>query len=407
MLDLLWLLLPVAAGSGYLTALKQNKKSKKKSAKTINSYNQQYIKGLNLVLNDDTDKAVDVLIDILSVDQDTVETHMALGSLFRRRGEVERALRIHQNVIARPNLCPEQRLEALIELGYDYLCAGVLDRSENIFKDIITHNPGNIKALKYLLDIYQRQKDWQSAIEAAKLLQKQCHISYSNNIAHYYCELTNIKIVQKNYEDADYYIKQALKYKPDSTRASLLIADLYIERAQIKKGIKIYFSLLHKNNKYLDIVLPKLIYNYNKYYFNNDSYLIRILDDLAETNPNILVINQVVEYLLSKKGYEYTWHILTRSIYTAASTRLLKNFVELIGAHHFKYRKDYETILNSLNKLLATQKNYHCKNCGFSYRQLLWLCPSCKNWDTLYNINAIYETGCLTSDVKSIEDSIV
>lgn len=388
MIDLLWLLLPVAACSGWMAANKKNITTKyfdKDNSNNNFKFNQKYISGLNFVLNDETDKAIDVFLELFSVDNDTVETHMALGSLFRRRGEVERALRVHQNIIARPSLCSQQRLSGMLELGYDYLCAGVLDRAENIFKDIIKHYPYNPIALKHLLDIYQRQRDWYSAIEIALLLQKNTHHRYAKNIAHYYCELAQIKREQGSYNDANFYVRQALKFQDDSIRANLLLANLYITNEQIKKGLKIYYNLVESNQGYLDIVLPLLITTSIRY--NYDSNLTRFIGDLARNNLRVLTIPEVIMFLLETKGYEYTWQQVAQASEDNTTLNLLFSLIKMIGESGFVEQNNYFLLNNCVTRLLAQSKNYSCSNCGFIYSELLWLCPSCKSWDTVQHVD--------------------
>lgn len=389
MAELLWLLLPVAACSGYLAALKStgakifNKSKQNQEFK----FNQKYIKGLNCILNEETDKAVDIFIDLFSVDHDTVETHMALGSLFRRRGEVERALRIHQNVIARPNLCSEQRLNGMIELGYDYLCAGVLDRAENIFKDIIKQYPHNITSLKYLLNIYHQQREWLSAIDIALLLQKYSTNRFDKNIAHYYCELAEQKNEYGHTNDAYFYNRQALKYQSDNVRANLLLAILSICNSQVKKGLRIYINLAETSSKYLDIILPLLINTYNQYYSSKNNEVLSFIEVLSIKKPQVLAIKEVVYLLFDNKGYEYTKSLLAKSVANSSKLRILHNLLELIGTQSFVDSNHFRIFYNSIENLLSDQKNYLCNNCGFTFRELLWSCPSCKNWDTIFHID--------------------
>lgn len=384
MVELFWLLLPVAAGSGYYAAAKNLNKKIKNKPSTFN-YNHNYIKGLNYVLNDDTDKAIDVFIDLLSLDQDTVETHMALASLFRRRGEVERAIRIHQNIIARPNLSSQQRLDGLIELGYDYLCLGVLDRAENIFNDIVKQHPNNKQVLHYLLDIYQQQSEWMQAVEIAKLLNKYNYSYYSNNIAQYYTELANIKLEHSNVDEAYYFITQALKYNPDNIRANLVLADICIKKGQVKKSIKTYINI-SRNNKHLEVILPKLITTDIQFSVQSN-YVINTITQLVNSDPRLLNIPSVLEFLLDRCGFEYTWGMLTSSVNGPVKINLVSSILELIGSNGFKQHSDYELIKTCLDNFEVTLKKYKCNNCGFYTNELLWLCPSCRKWDSISNIN--------------------
>ena len=390
MIELFWLLLPVAACSGWMAGSKNNRLSLTRNPKLPKdfTFNQQYIKGLNLILNEQTDKAVDVFIDLFSVDNDTVETHLALGSLFRRRGEVERALRVHQNVIARPNLCPAQRLNGMLELGYDYLYAGVLDRAENIFNDILKQDPKNISALQYLLDIYQQQRDWQAAINIALLLKKHSFgkypNKYTNNIAQYYCELTILAKEKCEYNDATAYNREALKYQDKNLRANLILADLCLLNDQVKKGLSIYFDIANLHKNYLDIILPLLI-NAHLKHAGDTQNLITFIEKLIVTTPQVLSIKEVVGLLLENKGYEVTFNLMAESTISTPKLRIMSNLLVLIGADGFKNNDCYTKIYDCLNKILNDHKSHHCNNCGFTCRELLWLCPSCKNWDTISN----------------------
>src|SRR5690242_4385196 len=128
---------------------------------------RDYLVGLNFLLNEETDKAVDIFVKMLEVDSDTVETHLAVGKLFRRRGEVDRAIRIHQNLIARPQLEKVYREQSLYELGQDYLSAGMLDRAERIFLELVSAKSHSAQALRTLIDIYEQEKDWENAVKTA------------------------------------------------------------------------------------------------------------------------------------------------------------------------------------------------------------------------------------------------
>ena len=160
-------LLPVAALSGWLLAMRHYKKQPQRHAK---AFNPEYFKGLNYLLNEQPDKAIDVFIGLLEVNSETVETHLALANLFRRRGETERAIRIHQNLIARPSLHGEQRLQAMVELGLDYMHAGVLDRAEHLFLELLQQPQPHPEAAKQLMRIYQQEKNGRRQLKWANRL---------------------------------------------------------------------------------------------------------------------------------------------------------------------------------------------------------------------------------------------
>ena len=186
MLELLWLLLPLAAASGWLAARRGVRGTK---AQLMPELSSDYFQGLNYLLNEQPDKAIEVFVRMLEVNSDTVETHLALGNLFRRRGEVDRAIHIHQNLIARPTLKPEQRTQALMELGQDYMRAGLLDRAESLFEELVQVDAHTAAALQQLLVIYQQEKDWDRAIQTARRLGVVSGRNMAPVIAQYYCEL--------------------------------------------------------------------------------------------------------------------------------------------------------------------------------------------------------------------------
>src|SRR3989339_724508 len=183
---------------------------------------RDYFLGLNHLINEQPDKALDVFIKLLEVDSETVETHLALGSLFRRRGEVDRAIRVHQNLIARPQLDKKYRVQALSELGQDYLKAGILGRAERLFSELAEVDGSDISSLKYLLHIYQQEKDWEKAIEVAKKLESMNQESMYSAVAQYYCELAEQLYKHAKISQAQQHLKRASAIDPKCVRASLL-----------------------------------------------------------------------------------------------------------------------------------------------------------------------------------------
>ncbi len=183
---LFWLLLPIAAVSGWVLGVR-NPRTEQDTGRE-RGLRSDYFKGINYLLNEQPDKAIEVFIKVLEVDQETVETHLALGNLYRRRGEVDRAIRIHQNLVARNSLSAEQRYEALLELGQDYLSAGLLDRAEDLFKELAEASHYRVQALRQLIDIYEQEKDWDEAISCARQLERATGNQLGPVIAHYQCE---------------------------------------------------------------------------------------------------------------------------------------------------------------------------------------------------------------------------
>lgn len=192
-LPFLFLLLPLAAFSGWYIARRGSERS---SGARVSELSTNYFRGLNYLLNEQQDKAIEVFLKLADINSNTVETHLALGNLFRRRGEVDRAIRVHQNLIARPNLEDSEKTVALLELGEDYMRAGLLDRAEILFTDLVAMNALAPPALKHLISIYQHERDWRKAIEQACRLEEVSGESQGTIIAQFYCELAEQAFAQ-------------------------------------------------------------------------------------------------------------------------------------------------------------------------------------------------------------------
>src|SRR5690606_16413351 len=217
-----------------------------------------YIRGLNLVLNRKTDEALELFIQMAKVDDETLETHFALGSLFRRRGEVDRAIRIHQNLIARPNLSRRHRTQALFELGEDYLKAGLLDRAENLFSELAREKAHVEPALENLLLIFEQQKDWEKAIGAARQLESVSGRYLNREIAHYYCELAEKDLEDRNWRSAGRYLRRAAAFDRDAVRVLLLNARLAEGEDDMKRALRHYQRALTIDPSKAGLVLPAL-----------------------------------------------------------------------------------------------------------------------------------------------------
>ncbi|MCL4125473.1 UNVERIFIED_CONTAM: hypothetical protein GTU68_006449 [Idotea baltica] len=207
MLELLFLLLPIAAGYGWYMG---NRSARQQRQRDTNHLSRQYVAGLNLLLSDQSDKAVDHFIELLQVDSDTIDTHLALGNLFRSRGEVDRAIKIHQNLIARPNLTLDQRNIALQQLAKDYMVAGILDRAEKIFEQLVDEPDHREAALLQLVAIHQQTREWEQAINFANSLVKMGKKKLKPDIAHYYCELAMQELADSHINKAKQNLKKAL-----------------------------------------------------------------------------------------------------------------------------------------------------------------------------------------------------
>src|SRR5690606_11247143 len=218
----------------------------------------EYFRGLNFLLNEEPDKALEVFMRMVEVDSETLETHFALGSLFRRRGEVDRAIRIHQNLIARTNLSRAQRTQALFELGEDYLKAGLLDRAESLFSELSREKSHVRPALERMITIFEQQKDWEKAIDAARQLGSATGQQRSREVAHYYCQLAEQDLAEHHWRAASRNLRRAWSFDRDSVRVSLLSAELAEGEDDPKRAVRHYQRALTVDPGKAPLILPPL-----------------------------------------------------------------------------------------------------------------------------------------------------
>ncbi|VVC75935.1 Lipopolysaccharide assembly protein B [Aquicella siphonis] len=359
------------------------------SARKIN-VPRDYLIGLNFLLNEETDKAVDVFIKMLEVDSDTVETHLAVGKLFRRRGEVDRAIRIHQNLIARPQLEKIYREQSLYELGQDYLSAGVLDRAERIFLELANAKPHSAQALKTLIDIYQQEKDWDKAVHAAIKYESVAKVNMQPVIAHYYCELGETALNRKQYDMAFDYFEKALHADKSCVRASLLQAKVLMEQDEHKKALPYLKKIKDQNPRYLSESIELLASCYEK--LGEEDKLVYYLKQLLEEHPRVPVVLILAERIRKRKGDKVAANFVADYVRRYPSLRGLYIFVNIyISNAEGRAREDLHILQNLMKNLLATKPDYQCSSCGFSGKTLHWQCPGCKQWSTMMPVHGLQE----------------
>jgi lipopolysaccharide biosynthesis regulator YciM len=354
---------------------------------------RDYLVGLNFLLNEEPDKAVDVFIKMLEVDSDTVETHLAVGKLFRRRGEVDRAIRIHQNLIARPQLDKTYREQSLFELGQDYLSAGVLDRAERIFLEVINVKDYSIPAYRALLDIYQQEKAWENAIPIASKLAAATKKNMQPVIAHYYCELAEVAIAQNKNEQANHAIKNALMTDQQCVRASLLQAKLDTDKGDYKSALRSLKNIKDQNPDYISESIEALASCYEA--LNEGEKLVKHLMKILKEHPRVPVVLILSERIRRWKGDKVAANFVADYVRRYPSIHGLHLFINLYqSSTEGRAREDLLILQNLTKKLLADKPDYRCISCGFSGKSLHWQCPGCKQWGTVKSVHSLEE--CMT-----------
>ena len=386
MINLWPLLLPAAAWSGWWLA---NRNNNQKNTNLYNHLSREYVVGLNYLLNEQPDKAVDIFIKLLEVDSDTVETHLALGSLFRRRGEVDRAIRIHQNLIARPQLSLLQRKEALMALGQDYMSAGVFDRAERIFLEVVELGGSKeTSSLQGLLAIYQQERAWEEALDVIKKLEVSTGASFHQQAAHYYCEMATQALKENAMDKAIYCVKQAAHVDPDSVRASLMSANIEIKEGKYKNAIRTLKRVPQQDAEFLTEIIEPFVLCHKE--LNLMPECISYLEQTLEKHPCSSVIFVIAEYLKQNKNIDFAIDFVADKLSKHPS---LKGLNRLIYWHlesaHGKVRDKLQMLYDVTSKFLDNKPIYRCGHCGFSGKHLHWHCPSCKQWGRMKPIHGL------------------
>lgn len=348
---------------------------------------RDYLVGLNYLLNEEPDKAVDIFIKMLEVDSNTVETHLAVGKLFRRRGEVDRAIRIHQNLIARPQLDKIYREQSLFELGQDYLSAGVLDRAERIFLELVEIKSFSASALRALLDIYQQEKRWEKAIQVARKLESITKKTTRSAVAHYYCELAELAFNKEQNEQGIFYLKEALDVDQNCVRASLLQARFEMRNHDYQSAARSLKRIKSQNPEYFSEAIDLLALCYES--LNEEEKLVDYLMKLLDEYPHIPVVLILSERIRKWKGDKIAANFVADYVRRYPSIQGLHLFINLYLSNTEGRARDDLLILQGLTKkLLADKPNYQCVSCGFSGKSLHWHCPGCKQWNSVKPIRA-------------------
>ena len=339
-----------------------------------------YFRGLNFLLNEQPDKAIEAFIEVVKVDPQTVELHFALGSLFRRRGELERAIRMHQNLVERPDLQEDQKLVALFELAQDYLKAGLLDRAEELFLKL----DGTAHAepsLKFLLEIYQQEKDWQKAIGIAERLEHVTGRSHQKEIANFCCELASVEMMHSRPQEARPYLDAALTHHRMCVRANILLGDLELSLGNSDAAVDAWKRIESQNPAYLALVAER-IYEVYKNQGRADEGL-NLLRAYLEKYPSLDALNVVFQGTLEQHGAEPAYKLVRDELRRTPTLLGLDKLLEaqLLEAP-LDRRRDLELIRSLVSQHTHGLAMYKCDNCGFRARQYYWHCPACASWET-------------------------
>jgi lipopolysaccharide biosynthesis regulator YciM len=384
----LWMLLifPLFFGMGWMAARMDIKELLSESSVLPHSYFQ----GLNFLLNEQQDKAIEAFIEVVKVDPQTVELHFALGSLFRRRGEVDRALRMHHNLVDRADLDDDKRQQAIFELAQDYLKAGILDRAESLFSEL-ENTPYAQQSLEFLLELFQKEHDWLKAIAVTQRLTTVSGQSYSKQVAFFYCELANEKITAGDPVAARGHLQQALQNDPNAVRATIMLGDMLAGEGKHEEAINIWKNIEAQDAQYLQLVAERLLNSCRS--LNREVEGIALLREYLSKYHSLDLMNVVFAGVLKNEGsaaaYQLVHDELERNPTLLGLDKLLEARLLEVPVD---MRADVEMVKDLVHKRTRNLATYHCDHCGFKARQFYWHCPACQAWGS-YSPRRGEETG--------------
>ena len=383
-----WMLLifPLFFGMGWLAARIDIKDILSESKALPHSYFQ----GLNFLLNEQQDKAIEAFIEVVKVDPQTIELPFALGSLFRRRGEVDRALRMHHNLLDRADLDDDKRQQAVFELAQDYLKAGIFDRAESLFREL-EKTPYAKPALEFLQELFQKEHDWIKAIGVARQLEVLSGESRGKLAALFYCELANEEIAAGDTDAARGHLQQALATFPDAVRASMMLGDMALAEGKPEEAIAFWKDIEAQDAQYLPLVAERLLNLYRD--LGRDAEGIALLRGYLDRYHSVDLMNVLFDAVLKSEGSSSAYKLVREELVRNPSLLGLDKLLEArLLEVPMDRRADVELVKDLVHKRTRNLATYHCGHCGFKARQFYWHCPACQSWDS-YQPRRTEETG--------------
>ncbi len=378
-------LVPVAFALGWWAS---RQLGARRSGAEVSELSSDYFRGLNYLLNEEQDKAIEVFLKLAEYNRDTVETHLALGNLFRRRGEVDRAIRLHQHLVSRPGLSDAMKTVALLELGEDYMRAGLLDRAEALFSDLVAMDAHAPSALRHLIAIYQHERDWHKAIEHARRLEVMTGEEETPMIAQFYCELADRSRQHGARAEARAYLLQAFECQPDCVRAFMLTGRLQSEDGHYDEAVTAYEAAVNADIAFTPEILPPLLNSYarSQQMERAESFLRDMLGRYHGVSP-VLALTHLYR---QRDGERAAIDFLTAQLRQRPSVRGLMALIDAtMDKIEGEARENFLILRDLTRKLLEGQAMYRCSRCGFGAKAHHWQCPSCKSWSTIRPIHGV------------------
>ncbi|MEW6982738.1 lipopolysaccharide assembly protein LapB [Colwelliaceae bacterium 6471] len=385
MLELLFLLLPVAMGYGWFmgrNSIKQNDQTAKQDLSI------KYSTGLNYLLSNQQDKAIDYLLEALKVEDDTVEAHFAMANLFRRRGELDRALKIHEHLVRQKHLSANDKQQAAFELGKDFLSAGLYDRAETMFNKLLKTKSYGLKSLTYLMQIYQSTKDWQQGLSLKKEIIKTKDKKLLHTLANFYCELATSALENDKFIEVIELLENALLRDPNSCRANWLMAQIYENHQQYAEACQCYQDIYQQDKEFFPDVIANMHHCYTQIDAQDEFY--KFIRKVYEETGSTSALIEYLQQLEQKHGMSRAKDFLLSALKRRPTIRGFKHFVKMqVTDTQDSNTESLAVITELISAYLNVKHRYSCRTCGFNSSTHYWSCPSCHDWEQLKPVRGL------------------
>ncbi|HWU82948.1 MAG TPA: lipopolysaccharide assembly protein LapB [Methylophilaceae bacterium] len=339
-----------------------------------------YFKGLNFLITDQHDKAIEAFVEAVEANADSLELHFALGSLFRRRGEVDRAIHLHLNLLERRELPEPQKMAVMAELAQDYLKAGLLDRAEELFKSL-DDSRYKQPALRALLEIYVREREWERAIESAKELERLSGVPFRKEIAQYYCEMAMKSILTNDHHTARHELEKALDANKGCVRANILLGDMEAADGAHKVAISMWKRVEFQKPEYLGLIAARMLTSYRAI-GKLDEGMTQLRSYLQTYKlPSLQAV--VYEAVLAEQGPESAAVLAREELSKKPSLQTLDQLLKARMLFDKHDQQDTNLTQQTVRAAIGNRNAFVCDQCGFRAKNFHWQCPACNAWEAI------------------------
>ena len=339
-----------------------------------------YFKGLNFLIKNQYEKAAEAFNQAVKINNGSLEIHFVLGSLYRRTGQLDKAINLHIDLLQTRELNQKQQESVKAELALDYFKAGLYDRSEELLLALRKNNYHQF-ALSTLLDIYSKEREWNKAITIAIELEKISGVSFRENISHFYCEIAVVQILEKNIDKANESLGKALNEYKKCVRANILLGDICEDEERFEEAISYWKKVEYQQPDYLGLVASKILNAYQR--LNKINEGLTVLSGYYDLYKLKTLLSILYSAIMSNEGPEKAETIARNELIQRPSLSALDQLFEAQAIGKTSEISNIELIQQTIKNAIGDRRFYSCKKCGFKARQFHWHCPACNSWESL------------------------